>query len=71
MKSGTNAFHGSAFEFLRNDALDALNFFDLPRDVARRQTGRDIPPFKRNISGGQPKIHLQRSSEFLNCSGGL
>ena len=27
-KSGGNAFHGSAFEYLRNDKLDARNFFD-------------------------------------------
>ena len=27
-KSGGNVFHGSVFEFLRNDALDAANFFD-------------------------------------------
>ena len=27
-KSGSNAFHGSAFEYLRNDAMDARNFFD-------------------------------------------
>jgi hypothetical protein len=27
-KSGSNAFHGSAFEFIRNDVLDARNFFD-------------------------------------------
>jgi len=27
-KSGTSKFHGSAFEYLRNDALDAANFFD-------------------------------------------
>src|SRR5207244_10192025 len=27
-KSGGNAFHGSVFEYIRNDALDAANFFD-------------------------------------------
>src|SRR5881397_3438828 len=36
--SGTNSFHGTEFEFLRNSALDARNFFD--QDA--------IPPFKRN-----------------------
>ena len=50
-KSGGNQIHGSAFEFLRNDKLDARNFFDLPRPVAKAQTGREIPPFKRNIFG--------------------
>ena len=42
-KSGTNQFHGSAFEFLRNSAFDAKNFFDAP--------GK-IPGFKRNQFGG-------------------
>jgi hypothetical protein len=50
-KSGANSLHGGIFEYLRNDKLDALNFFDLPRNVALAQTGRDIPPFKRNIFG--------------------
>jgi len=39
------------FEYLRNDKLDALNFFDLPRPVSKAQTGREIQPFKRNIYG--------------------
>ena len=40
-KSGTNDFHGAEFEFLRNDALDARNFFDGAK-----------PPFRRNQFGG-------------------
>ena len=34
-KSGTNALHGSLFEFIRNDNLDARNFFDGGRPAAR------------------------------------
>jgi hypothetical protein len=48
-RSGTNDYHGEFFEFLRNEALDARNFFD-----ARK------PPFKRNQFGlniGGP-LHL-------------
>src|SRR5207247_4350090 len=41
--SGTNTWHGSGFEYLRNSALDARNFFD--------QT-TSTPPFKRNQFGG-------------------
>lgn len=43
-KSGTNSIHGSAFHFLRNDKLDAKNFFDLPN--------RPIPAFRQNNFGG-------------------
>src|SRR5262245_45413726 len=35
-KSGTNNFHGSAFEFLRNGALNARNAFDLTNDGLKR-----------------------------------
>src|SRR5256885_4154283 len=39
--SGTNQFHGSTYEFLRNSALDARNFFD----------HGDVPKFQRNVFG--------------------
>ena len=42
-KSGTNALHGSVFEFVRNANLDAKNFFD--------RGNAPIPPFKRNQFG--------------------
>jgi len=35
-KSGTNSFHGDAFEFLRNEALNAHNYFDPSRGEFRR-----------------------------------
>jgi hypothetical protein len=43
-RSGTNGFHGSAYEFLRNSALDARNFFEDPTAPKA--------PFKRNQFGG-------------------
>jgi hypothetical protein len=49
-KSGTNAVHGSAFEFLRNTDLDAKGFFDLHRDAYQQnQFGGTIGgPIKKN-----------------------
>ncbi|MBK7927704.1 MAG: TonB-dependent receptor [Bryobacterales bacterium] len=44
-RSGTNEFHGSVFEFLRNSAFDANEFFN-------KRSGRDIPPFRMNQFGG-------------------
>jgi hypothetical protein len=46
-KAGTNLLHGSLFEFVRNSAFDARNFFD-ERSFAN--PGR-IPPFRRNEFG--------------------
>ncbi len=49
-RSGTNDLHGSAYEFLRNSALDARNFFDATHAP---------PPFKRNqfgIDAGGPIV---------------
>src|ERR1700737_431225 len=43
-RSGTNQFHGSVYEFLRNSRLDAKNYFD--------DHTKPIPPFKRNQFGG-------------------
>ena len=43
-RSGTNAFHGEVFDYLRNEALDARNYFN-PK-------GTTIAPFKRNNFGG-------------------
>ncbi len=45
IKSGTNTLHGSAYEFLRNDALDANNFFN-------NRAGRDKPDFSQHQFGG-------------------
>ncbi len=44
LKSGTNSFHGQMFEFMRNPALDARNFFDY-------STGRRLPNSVQNQFG--------------------
>ena len=60
-RSGTNAFHGSLYEFLRNSRLDARNFFD----------SGSPPPFRRNqfgASAGGPVIR-NRTFLFANYEG--
>jgi hypothetical protein len=49
-KSGTNDFHGELFEFLRNDKLDARNFFDVTKPAFRQnQFGVALGgPIRRN-----------------------
>jgi outer membrane receptor protein involved in Fe transport len=46
-KSGANEWHGSAYEFLRNSALDARNYFDRQDS----SSGPRLPPFRRNHFG--------------------
>jgi hypothetical protein len=53
--SGTNQLHGAAYEFLRNSALDARNFFD--RDA--------IPRFGRNVFGGSLGGPIKREKTFF------
>lgn len=56
-KSGTNAVHGSAFEYLRNSVLDARNFFD-------KSTTQRLPPFKRNNFGGSFGGPIRKDKTF-------
>ncbi len=54
-KEGSNEVHGSAFEFVRNAAFDARNFFDHSSAVDPRR----IPPFARNefgVTNGGPVV---------------
>ena len=53
-KGGSNQWHGSAFDYLRNSVLDARNFFD--KSIAANDFQR-LPPYQRNnfgASGGGP-----------------
>ena len=53
-RSGSNQFHGSVYEFLRNSALDAHNFFDTTR-----------PPFKRNQFGATAGGPIFKDHTFI------
>ncbi len=54
-KSGTDQFHGTAFEFIRNNALDAANFFE-----AGKRT-----PFRRNQFGGSAGGPIKKDKIFI------
>ncbi len=60
-KSGTNDFHGSAYEFFRNSDLDTRGFFD----------GASVPPFRRNQFGGTfgGPIKKNKIFFFMNYEG--
>ena len=53
-KSGTNQFHGSLFEFVRNNAFDARNFF-----------GSTVAPFRRNEFGGTFGGPIKKDKTFF------
>ena len=57
-KSGANAFHGSAFEFLRNDKLDANNFFN-------NKAGSAKPEYRQNQFGGSLSGPIRRDRTFF------
>jgi hypothetical protein len=54
-RSGTNTFHGSLYEFLRNSAMDARNFTD----------GPDVPEFRRNQYGGTIGGPVKKDKAFF------
>jgi Carboxypeptidase regulatory-like domain len=54
-RGGTNSWHGSAFDFLRNNALDAPNFFDQA----------SAPPFQRNQFGGSLGGPIRTNKTFI------
>jgi hypothetical protein len=56
-RSGTDGFHGEVFEFFRNDALDARNFFEF--------TSEDPHPFDRNQFGGSVGGPIRRGRTFF------
>jgi hypothetical protein len=55
-RSGTNGFHGTAFEYIRNSVLDAKNFFDV---------GDSPPPFRRNQFGGVLGGPIKKDKTFF------
>ncbi|HKW29849.1 MAG TPA: carboxypeptidase regulatory-like domain-containing protein, partial [Verrucomicrobiae bacterium] len=57
-KSGTNDFHGSAYEFFRNAALDAANFFD-------NANGNPKPPFRQNQFGASAGGPIKKDNTFI------
>jgi len=58
LKSGSDSFHGSAFEFIRNASLDANNFF-------LNESGQPRPPFQQNNWGASLGGPVRRDKVFF------
>jgi hypothetical protein len=68
-KSGANAIHGSAYEFLRNNVMEARNFFD--NVIKPGATSASPPVFRRNQFGGSlgGPIKKDKAFYFVNYEG--
>jgi hypothetical protein len=68
-KSGGNSFHGSAFEYVRNDAFDARNPFDVCT-TARCKPGQGVPdsplPFRQNQFGATVTGPIFKNRTFFS-----
>ncbi|HSR06042.1 MAG TPA: carboxypeptidase regulatory-like domain-containing protein [Bryobacteraceae bacterium] len=62
-KSGTNGFHGTAFDFLRNSAMDARNFFESARKPGA--TSAEPAPFRKNQYGGSVGGPVKKDKVFF------
>ena len=60
-RSGTNSLHGSAFEFIRNNAFDSMGYFD---PVSRGGTG-STAPYRRNQFGGSLGGPIKKDKTFF------
>lgn len=70
LKSGTNQFHGSAFEYFRNRKLDAKNYFDLPDCTPEFVPGTcgPIPRYQRSQYGGTLGGPIRQNKAFFFVS---
>ncbi len=60
-KSGSNSFHGDGYEYLRNSAMDARNYFD----TTKGSGGKRLPLFQRNNFGGSIGGPIQKNKTFF------
>ena len=73
-KGGSNQWHGDVFEYLRNSALDARNYFDstdvnningFGTNKSLAYPGKRIPPFRRNNFGGAFGGPIKKDKAFF------